>query len=89
MYSVKKSKSGYIFDKSRERIAFIFLKDGTYFMYRDEKVLCYSTKPVKVSREDLKKFERTGEPPELIKLVKAGDYPETCVVKELPQSMRT
>ena len=84
MYSVKKSKSGYIFDKPRERIAFMFLKDGTYFMYHDEKVLCYSTRPIKVSREELEEFERTGEPPELVKLVKAGNYPETCVVKELP-----
>ncbi|WP_209475484.1 hypothetical protein [Thermococcus stetteri] len=84
MYSVKKSKSGYIFDKLRERIAFMFLKDGTYFMYHDERVLCYSMKPVEVPREELEKFERTGEVPEIIKLVKAGKYPENCVVKELP-----
>ncbi|BAD84542.1 hypothetical protein TK0353 [Thermococcus kodakarensis KOD1] len=84
MYSVKKSKSGYIFDKPRERIAFMFLKDGTYFMYHDGRILCYSLKPVDVSREELEEFERTGEPPELIKRVKAGKYPENCVVKELP-----
>ncbi|AMQ18125.1 hypothetical protein [Thermococcus peptonophilus] len=84
MYQVKKSRAGYIFDKPRERIAFMFLTDGTYFMYHDEKVLCYSTKPVEVSREELEEFEKSGEPPELIKRVKAGKYPENCVVKELP-----
>jgi hypothetical protein len=72
MYAVKKSNSGYIFDKPRERIAFMFLKDGTYFMYHDERVLCYSLKPVKVPREKLEEFEKRGEPPELLKSVKAG-----------------
>jgi hypothetical protein len=84
MYTVKKSNSGYIFDKPRERIAFMFLKDGTYFMYHDERVLCYSLKPVKVPREELEEFEKMGEPPELLKSVKAGKYPKVCVVKELP-----
>ncbi|WP_297497728.1 hypothetical protein [Thermococcus sp.] len=84
MYSVKKSKAGYLFDLPRERIAFMFLKDGTYLMYHDERVLCYSTRPVEVSREELERFERTGETVELVKRIKAGNFPEECVVKELP-----
>ena len=84
MYSVKKSRSGYIFDKPRERIAFMFLKDGTYFMYHDERVLCYSLRPIDISRGELERFEETGEPPELVKRIKSGNYPENCVVKELP-----
>ena len=84
MYQVKKSPAGYIFDLPRERIAFLFMEDGTYVMYHDEKTLCYSMKPVKVSKEEIERFEETGEPPELIKAVKSGDYPESCVVKELP-----
>lgn len=84
MYAVKKSKSGYIFDLPRERIAFMFLEDGTYLMYHDEKTLCYSMKPVGVSKEEIERFEKTGELPELIKAIKSGSYPESCVVKELP-----
>lgn len=84
MYSVKKSKAGYIFDLPRERIAFMFLKDGTYLMYHDERVLCYSMRPVEVSEEEMERFERSGEMPELIKRIKAGNFPEECVVKELP-----
>ncbi len=84
MYEVKKSPAGYLFDLPRERIAFLFMDDGTYVMYHDEKTLCYSMKPVEVSKEELEHFERTGEPPELIKAVKSGNYPESCVVKELP-----
>ncbi|ASJ07192.1 hypothetical protein [Thermococcus pacificus] len=84
MYEVKKSRAGYIFDLPRERIAFMFLKDGTYLMYHDEKTLCYSMKPVDVSKEELEHFERTGELPEIIKAIKSGSYPESCVVKELP-----
>ncbi|NJF25892.1 hypothetical protein E3E29_09645 [Thermococcus sp. Bubb.Bath] len=84
MYQVKKSKSGYIFDKPRERIAFMFLKDGTYMMYHDEKTLCYSPRPVNVSTEEIDRFEKTEEPPELIKRIKAGEYPEGFIVKKLP-----
>ncbi|NJE42085.1 hypothetical protein [Thermococcus sp. GR6] len=84
MYSVKKSKAGYIFDLPRERIAFMFLEDGTYLMYHDEKVLCYSMKPVPVSREEIERFEKSGELPELVKSIKSGKYPEVCVVKQLP-----
>jgi hypothetical protein len=84
MYAVKKSNSGYKFDKPRERIAFMFLKDGTYIMYHDEGVLCYSMRPVEVSREEIEKFEKTGELPELVKRIKEGDFPEVCVVKQLP-----
>lgn len=84
MYSVKKSRSGYIFDRPRERIAFMFLKDGTYIMYHDEETLCYSMKPVEVSREEIENFEKTGEFPELVRRIKARDFPEACVVKRLP-----
>jgi len=84
MYEVKKSPAGYLFDLPRERIAFLFMKDGTYVMYHDEKILCYSMRPVEVPREEIEHFERTGELPELIKAIKSGNYPESCVVKELP-----
>ena len=84
MYEVKKSNSGYIFDLPRERIAFMFLRDGTYMMFHDEEFLCYSPKPVEISREELEKFEKTGEMPELVRRVKAHDFPSECVVKELP-----
>ncbi|AIU70804.1 hypothetical protein TEU_10925 [Thermococcus eurythermalis] len=66
MYTVKKSRAGYIFDRPRERIAFMFLKDGTYLMFHDEEFLCYSPKPIEVSREELERFEQTGETPELL-----------------------
>ncbi|ASJ00972.1 hypothetical protein [Thermococcus gorgonarius] len=84
MYQVKKSSAGYIFDLPRERIAFMFLKDGTYLMYHDEKTLCYSLKPVDVSKEEIERFEEIGELPDLIKAIKSGNYPESCVVKKLP-----
>lgn len=84
MYEVKKSPAGYIFDLPRERIAFLFMEDGTYVMYHDERTLCYSMKPVGVSKDEIDRFEKTGELPELIKLIKSGGYPESCVVKGLP-----
>ncbi len=84
MYTVKKSNSGYIFDLPRERIAFMFLEDGTYLMFHDEGFLCYSLKPIEVSKEELEKFEQTGEMPELVKKLKAHEFPEECVVKRLP-----
>lgn len=84
MYTVKKSRAGYIFDCPRERIAFMFLKDGTYLMFHDEEFLCYSPKPIEVSREELERFEQTGETPELVKRLKAHDFPGDCVVKKLP-----
>lgn len=84
MYNVKKSRSGYIFDLPRERIAFMFLKDGTYMMYHDERILCYSLEPIEISKEELEEFEKTGKLPELVKRIKAGEYPSSCVVKELP-----
>ena len=84
MYEVKKSKSGYVFDLPRERVAFMFLKDGTYVMFHDEEFLCYSPKPVEISREELKRFEETGEMPELVRKLKAHDFPSECVVKRLP-----
>ncbi|ASJ09232.1 hypothetical protein A3L11_08330 [Thermococcus siculi] len=84
MYSVKKSRSGYIFDLPRGRIAFLFLQDGTYIMYHDEETLCYSMKPVPVEKEEIERFEKTGEPPGIIRAIKSGDYPESCVVKRLP-----
>ena len=84
MYQVKKSKSGYIFDKPRERIAFMFLRDGTYMMYHDEETLCYSPRPVDISVEEIERFEKTGEPPELIRKIKEGKYPEGFIVKKLP-----
>ncbi|WP_456368367.1 hypothetical protein [Thermococcus sp.] len=84
MYEIKKSNSGYIFDGPRERIAFMFLKDGTYLMYHDERILCYSLSPIEVSRNEIENFEKTGEPPGLLKRIKAGNYPEVCVVKSLP-----
>lgn len=74
MYLVKKSKADYIFNKPRERIAFLFMDDGTYIMYHDEKVLCYSTGPVEIAREDIEAFEKTGELPELVKRIKARDF---------------
>lgn len=75
MYLVKKSKADYIFNKLRERIAFLFfMDDGTYIMYHDEKVLCYSTGPVEIAREDIEAFEKTGELPELVKRIKARDF---------------
>lgn len=52
-------------------------------MYHDERVLCYSMKPVNVSEGEVERFEKTGKRPELIKAVKSGNYPESCVVKEL------
>lgn len=84
MYEIKKSRSGYIFDLPRERIAFLFLQDGTYLMYHDEKTLCYSMKPVQVSREEIENFERSGNLPEIINAIKAGNYPDSCIVKKLP-----
>ncbi|WP_297436603.1 hypothetical protein [Thermococcus sp.] len=63
MYSVKKSRSGYIFDLPRERVAFMFLKDGTYMMFHDEEFLCYSMKPVEVPEEELERFEKRGRCP--------------------------
>ncbi|WP_048811168.1 hypothetical protein [Thermococcus gammatolerans] len=84
MYEVKKSNSSYIFDLPRERIAFMFLRDGTYMMFHDEEFLCYSPKPVEVSKEELEHFEKTGEMPELVKRIKAHDFPSECVVKRLP-----
>jgi len=84
MYTVKKSKSGYIFDLPRERIAFMFLKDGTYMMFHDEDFLCYSMKPVEISLEELERFEKTGEMPELVKRLKVHEFPENCIVKKLP-----
>jgi len=84
MYSVKKSKSGYIFDLPRERIAFMFLKDGTYMMFHDEDFLCYSTKPIGISLEELEHFEKNGEMPELVKRLRAHEFPENCIVKRLP-----
>jgi len=84
MYHIKKSKSGYIFDKPRERIAFMFLRDGTYMMYHDEETLCYSPRPVNISAEEIERFERTGEPPELIRKIKGGKYPRGFIVKRLP-----
>ncbi|WP_456422832.1 hypothetical protein [Thermococcus sp.] len=84
MYSVKKSKSGYIFDLPRERIAFMFLRDGTYMMFHDEDFLCYSMEPVEISLEELERFEKTGEMPVLVKRLKAHEFPENCIVKRLP-----
>ena len=84
MYSVKKSKSGYVFDLPRERIAFMFLKDGTYMMFHDEEVLCYSLRPVEISRDELERFEKTGEMPELVRRLKAHEFPGNCIVKRLP-----
>ncbi|ASJ03033.1 hypothetical protein A3L09_07065 [Thermococcus profundus] len=84
MYGVKKSRSGYLFDLPRERIAFLFLQDGTYIMYHDEETLCYSMKPVPVSKEEIERFEKTGELPDVINAIKSGDYPDSCIVKRLP-----
>ena len=84
MYSVKKSPAGYIFDLPRERTAFLFMEDGIYIMYHDKRTLCYSMKPVEVSRDDIERFEETGELPEIVRAIKSGSYPESCVVKELP-----
>lgn len=83
MYLVKKSKFGYIFDKLWERIVFMFLKDGIYFMYYDGRIFCYLLKFVDVLREEFEEFERMGELLEFIKRVKVGKYFENCVVKEL------
>lgn len=84
MYEIKKSRSGYIFDLPRERIAFLFLRGGTYIMYHDEETLCYSMKPVSVGRGEIERFERTGDLPEIIKAIKSGNYPNSCIVKGLP-----
>jgi hypothetical protein len=84
MYEIKKSRSGYIFDLPRERIAFLFLQDGTYIMYHNEETLCYSMKPISVTREEIERFERAGDIPEIIKAIKSGNYPDSCVVKRLP-----
>ncbi len=84
MYQVKESPAGYLFDLPRERIAFLFLKEGTYVMYHDERTLCYSGRSINVPKREIEHFKRVGEPPELIKEIKSGNYPEFCVVKELP-----
>jgi len=84
MYTVKKSRAGYIFDLPRERIAFLFKDGGAYIMYHDERVLCYSFEPQPVTIEEVENFERTSELPALIREIKSGRFPESCVVKELP-----
>ncbi|AFK23300.1 hypothetical protein Py04_1731 [Pyrococcus sp. ST04] len=53
-------------------------------MYHDENILCYSINPLNIEISEIIEFERMGTLPEIIRKIKSGVYPESCIVKNLP-----